>query len=101
VNAARPDGSTPLLLAAHRGNAEFVRLLLERGARPGASRTADGITSLMLAAMKGDEDIVRQLLEAGADPNARATGGRSALGLAKWRLRRGVVRILEAAGATA
>ena len=61
VNAADHRGYTPLLLAAHydRDSPELVRLLLDRGADPGA--VAEGETALSLAAKRGETEVTKLL----------------------------------------
>ncbi len=73
VNATRGDGLTALHGAAERGNADVVRLLLERGARVDAATRIGAYTPLHLAARRGDAQVVRLLLGAGANPNAVTT----------------------------
>ena len=63
--ADRDKGNTALMLAANRGFADLVRLLLERGARVD-SRAKDGWTALQAAEMIGDEEIAALLRAAGA-----------------------------------
>jgi ankyrin repeat protein len=60
---------TPLHLAAERGDAAIVRLLLAHGATPTGWNT-DGSDPLHLAAFRGLPDNVAALLEGGADPLA-------------------------------
>ncbi len=96
---------TPLLLAV--GRADFVKMLLAAGADVNAAiRKEDdfltGVTPLMLAAAEGCEDVVRLLLDKGADVNAKTPTGLTALSMAKehdMEDHRGVIRVLEAAGA--
>ena len=59
-------GDTALHIAAYRGDAAAVDVLLERGAKPDALDD-DGATPLLYGA--GNEDIVRTLLAHGANPN--------------------------------
>ncbi len=70
MNALRWDGSTALMLAANSGNAEIVRLLIERGANINASENKKGQTALMWAAAEGHSEIVSLLIERGADAKA-------------------------------
>jgi ankyrin repeat protein len=63
------DGTTPLHVAAAKGQAEITRLLLERGYDPNAP-DAEGIRPLHHAAGGGHAEIVRLLLDAGADRQA-------------------------------
>lgn len=70
VNARAQTGITPLMVAArHRGNAEVVRLLLKKGARPNADKGVEirnDANALLFAVMAGDVQTVGALLDAGA-----------------------------------
>jgi ankyrin repeat protein len=71
-------GMTPLLFAVRDGNAEMMRLLLERGAD--LAQTSGNHTSpLVLALLNGQVGIATELLETGADPNAADDYHRAAL----------------------
>ena len=78
VNFQRQDGTTPLHLAAIRGNAPAVAALL---AAPGVScKTAASKslrTPLHEAAASGSVECVRLLLKAGADPRAQGSDGKT------------------------
>jgi ankyrin repeat protein len=65
VSAKNEKGLTPMHLAARRGHAEVVRLLLDRGA---ALEETDnrGFTAVLYAAASGDLDLVRFLVDCGA-----------------------------------
>jgi ankyrin repeat protein len=78
VNAAEPDGMTPLHQAALDDDADSVRRLLARGGNAKAENRY-GVTPLSLACTKGNEVIVRALLSAGADANTALRGGETAL----------------------
>lgn len=71
-NGAKPDGdekapdSRPLLLAAHQGLTEMVRLLLDCGAELEAEDSI-GLTALQYASREDQHDTVRYLLCRGAD----------------------------------
>jgi ankyrin repeat protein len=81
ANAWSRDGFSPLSLAIFGGQAEGVRLLLDRGADVEAlSRHATiQVRPLQTAAFVRDAEFGRMLLEAGADPNSQAEGGFTAL----------------------
>ena len=64
MDAARIDGSTPLLIASRHGYLEVVRELLARGALPGAA-AHNGATALSTATANGHAAIA-QLLRAAA-----------------------------------
>lgn len=70
VNARAASGLTPLMIASrYRGNAEVVRLLLKKGARPNADKSVEvrnEASALFFAVMAGDVDMARALVEAGA-----------------------------------
>ena len=67
VNAAQADGSTALLWAVHRGDAEAVDLLLKAGADVKEANRLNA-TPLYLAAEAGNAEIAGKLLAAGAIP---------------------------------
>jgi uncharacterized protein len=72
VNAAEPDGSTALLLAAQSNDLETVNLLLKAGANPQVANRY-GATPLSAAATYADKGVVESLLKAGANPEVRVT----------------------------
>src|SRR5438128_11923731 len=64
VNAAQPDGATPLAWAVYLGQRTMAEALLSAGAK---ANTADeyGETPVTLAAANGDVELVKRLLAAG------------------------------------
>jgi uncharacterized protein len=78
VNAADPDGMTPLHWAVRADDLETSLLLLHAGADAKAT-TRDGITPLWLAVMNRDVEMTNALLKAGADPNVALPGGETIL----------------------
>ena len=81
VNAADPDGSTPLLWATYKVDHELVAALLKKGARAKVTNNF-GSSPLTEAVRLGDVDLVRMLLAAGADPDSPNQDGQTALMLA-------------------
>jgi ankyrin repeat protein len=79
VNLRGPGGSTPLIYAALYGDADSLRLLLDRGADPNLRNDAHA-TALMYAV--DNLEKTRLLLEHRADPNARSEEGRTPLMIA-------------------
>ena len=67
VNAPRSDGSTPLIWAASRDDAEIVTALLRAGAKVNVA-DENGETALLAACTNGNLAIARALLDAKADP---------------------------------
>ncbi|WP_171165916.1 ankyrin repeat domain-containing protein [Streptomyces sp. I05A-00742] len=65
-NLARPDGWTPLVLAAFHGHESVVRRLLEAGADLNAGAHDGGLNALSAARHGRREDMVRLLLDRGA-----------------------------------
>lgn len=98
VNAAQPDGTTPLHWAAYRNDLGLARRLLAAGAQP---QTANqyGVRPLSLACLSGNEKLIRLLLEKGADPNSAKNGGETPLMTAARTGKVGAVRALIASGA--
>lgn len=76
------EGWTPLHYAASSTEAGVVALLLERGATVDA-RAPNGNTALMMAASFGPQDATDLLLQRGADPRARNTAGLTAADFAR------------------
>ncbi|MEM7354370.1 MAG: M56 family metallopeptidase [Acidobacteriota bacterium] len=66
------DG-TLLIMAAHSGDSEWVRQLLDAGADPDRAATGDG-NPLIAAARNGHREIVEILLDAGSDVDAGVPG---------------------------
>jgi hypothetical protein len=73
-------GLTPLALAATQGQAEFVRALLDRGAR--VNTASSGSNPLVLALANGHPEIARLLIERGADVRLANSDGRTPLMIA-------------------
>ena len=90
--------NTPLHLAAVRGYANLVSLLLTNGANANPANN-DGSTPLHLAVMQGQGGVVQMLLQAGADPNVEDQRGRTPLSYAAERGSAEIVRSLLAAKA--
>ena len=86
------------MLAAERGYAEVVRLLVEAGADKDVASNR-GNTALMLAALEGHAEVVRVLVEAGADMNMADSYGNTARMLAADEGHAAVVQLLMEAGA--
>ena len=74
VNAARPDGVTALLWAAHWDDLALTDLLVRAGADVTAADD-HGVTPLERAAENASLAMVEKLLAAGGDPNATQTSG--------------------------
>ena len=92
VNAARADGVTALLWAAHWDDLDMAARLISAGADIDAAEDHD-VTSLARACENASTAMVGLLLNAGADPNAFQTNGLTPLMTAA---RTGNVRVVEA-----
>ncbi|KAI9762377.1 MAG: hypothetical protein M1840_001270 [Geoglossum simile] len=108
-NIKNPDGKTPLFLAAMRGHAKVVELLLVEG---GHAETVDLLLAkgvdrtpkcnkllLTSAARNGNFGIVNALLESGANPDPKSSYGGTPLFLAVMGGHAEVVKLLLAKGA--
>ena len=87
------EKALPLIIAASKGNAEDVKLLLSEGANPNAAND-DGETALMSAAFDGHAEVVKLLLSAGANPNVTQDDGWTALAYAVEHLHFDIAEIL-------
>ena len=74
VNAARPDGATALLWAAHWNDLGLVQRLVRAGAKVSAANDR-GMTPLALACENASAPMVTALLARGADPNRAQENG--------------------------
>ena len=81
MNAARADGATALLWAAHWNDLETVDLLLRAGAKVNAADD-HGVTPLARACENASAAMVDKLLDAGANPNVAQTSGLTPLMIA-------------------
>jgi uncharacterized protein len=68
VNDVAAGGYTAIVYAAHSGNTDLLRFLLENGADPDVDTA--GYTALHAAMLRGYQDAAEVLLDYGADPNA-------------------------------
>ena len=98
VNAARADGATALLWAAHWDDAATVELLVRAGADVNAADD-HGVTPLARACENASAAVVERLLDAGANPNAAQTNGLTPLMTAARTGSLDVVKALLARGA--
>ncbi len=91
-------GTTPLMLAASKGQTEFAARLVELGASLDPTDN-DGRTAPHYAAEEGNHEVVQALVEAGAGVAASDIYGDTPLHLAATRGHAETVRFLLAAGA--
>ena len=90
---------TPLQMAAEKGHAEAVQLLLAAGALPNATADAAQISALHAAAAMGHEVIVDALLRAGSLVEVRDARQRTPLHLAAAMGQQATVKALLEGGA--
>jgi ankyrin repeat protein len=110
ADAAMGDGATPFVRAAHTGDVELMKMLLEAGANPRIATKA-GITALMSAAGAGWRDgktrgaeaealeALKLCVELGLDVNAVSDRGETALHGAAARGANSIVQYLADHGA--
>lgn len=98
VNAARADGATALLWAAHWDDLELVDRLLAARANVNAADDR-GVTPLARASENTSVAMVSKLLGAGADPNRAQASGLTPLMIAARTGNLDVVKALLAKGA--
>ncbi|KTG03349.1 hypothetical protein cypCar_00014521 [Cyprinus carpio] len=89
--------SERLLIASHKGQADHVVQLINKGAK--VAITKNGRTPLHLAAYKGHIVVVRILLAAGCDLDIQDDDGNTALHEAAWHGFGQSVKLLVKAGA--
>jgi len=75
-------GVPALIKATQKGDANSVKLLLEKGEDVNAKVSNNDSTALIIAAQKGDTDIIKLLLNKGADVNAQNKNGDTPLVIA-------------------
>lgn len=95
VKSVDQHGCTGLLLAAKRGDAEMVEVLVDAGACVNDADTS-GVTSLHYAAGKGSVTMVKKLISAMADCEAKDDANATPL---MWAYGSQVMRLLLEAGA--
>lgn len=95
VNATNGNDESPLMMAAMRGQQEFVDLLLKRD----AAVNKPGWTPLHYAATTGQVPIMKQLLERHAFIDAQSPNGTTPLMMAAMYGTRESVQLLLAEGA--
>lgn len=74
-----PDGLTPLMRAAARGDAAQVTALLDKGADPNAVTPAQRITALMCASYFGHTGVITVLTARGASIAQKDAQGAAAV----------------------
>lgn len=96
-----PKCASPLLLAAHKGCTEIVRVLISSGANINKQNT-DGLTPVMAAAMNGHIAALRVLYENNADINLQTAKDRhTALMLTVMTKQKESLKVLLEMGANA
>jgi hypothetical protein len=99
INARSSCGQTPLIVAAHNGATDCVKLLLARG---GDALELDAVSNagnaaMLLAAQWGHAKTVQLLLQAGANPTIRNNSGNTPLYYAQLLVHQSCIVLLEPA----
>jgi len=82
VNAANDRGETPLHVAAHMGETEAAKLLVEHGADVNAKDELGGTPLHEAAKWPARTEVVKLLLANGADADAKNREGKTPLDVA-------------------
>jgi len=98
VNAAGPDGTTPIMYAAANNDLELVRTLIKAGANVKLANQL-GTSAITEAAIIGSAPVIDALLKAGADPNFRTPDGETPLMAVARSGRVDAAKVLLSAGA--
>lgn len=99
VNDPNPRGDTLLTVAAYRGQAEAVELILDQPKVEVDARNKMGLTALSAAAFHGHTAVAKTLVKAKADVNAANASGQTPLMFAALAGRTETVAYLLEAGA--
>lgn len=81
VDVKGQDAETALVVAASKGNMDYVQILLKAGVSPNGKGISD-FYPLMLSSYKGYGEVVGLLLSFGADVNVKTNSGITSLMLA-------------------
>ncbi len=98
ANARAADGSTPMLYAAHLGDAASVQALLAANGNPNLTNRY-GVGPMHEAALRADAAMLRTLVEAGADVDLPLPQGETPLMLASRTSGVDAIRFLIERGA--
>merc|ERR1719398_13667 len=90
---------TALMRSSSQGDEECTAELLAAGASVDARDSQEGFTALLMASAMGHVGVVRQLLKADADVDAKNNDGATALMLATYAQKEGMVKTLLGSGA--
>lgn len=94
VNLIR-DGSSPLMMAASKGQTELAEIFLQAGVNVNA-KNDDGWTALHKAAFdQAETGIIDLLLQSGIDSETRNKSGKTALNMAEEKGHREIVRVIK------
>jgi len=97
VNTPANDGSSALLWAAFRSDADMAKALLAAGATVDSANHY-GVTPLLQASRNGDVEVMRALLDAGAEPTRWHPDGETPLMAAARTGRVDAVKLLLSHG---
>ena len=99
TNSANKHGHQALMVAAHQGHIDIVKLLISRNADINAKHSFSGNTALIGATHQGHIDMVKLLIDANADLNIKNNEEKTALQIALGQGNTEIANLLKSAGA--
>lgn len=100
VNAPSYNSPPPLIMAAKKGNAAYIGLLLKRQDILVDQRDGDGVTALLHAVISGRQDAVAALLAGKASPDVASASGMTPLSYAAAAGHQEILEMLVKSGAS-
>lgn len=97
MNVVGGDGGTQINWAVHHDNVDFIKLMVEKGAKLN-NRNQWGMTELHTAIWRGNIRVVEYLLDQGSDPNIKTKEGWTAMHYAYRSGHDNIIAVLKKRG---